>query len=83
MSNFFYYPDCPFCGNSTLSIVNVIIEDLQLKGIQCNNPTCSKYIGFFKDDTEIINTINEKIDDLESDLDSAENRIDDLERIIR
>ena len=76
------YPDCPYCGNSALSIVDVMIDGINLKGIQCNNSSCLKYIGFFKDNTEIINNINEKIEDLESDLDSAENRIDDLERII-
>ena len=75
------YPDCPYCENSALSIVDVMIEELRLKGIQCKR--CSKYIGFFKDDTEIINTKKKKIDDLESNLESAENKIDDLERIIR
>ena len=69
------YPDCPFCGNSNtaLSIVDVVIGGENLKGIQCNAPDCSKFIGFFKDYNERIKSIDGRLDELES-------RIEDVER---
>jgi len=62
------YPDCPYCGNSTstLSIVDVEINGAKLKGIQCNN--CKKYIGFFQDNSQELNDIRERIEELESDV---------------
>ena len=44
-----HYPDCPFCenSNSALSVVDVEIDGVQLKGIFCNS--CKKYLGFFQD----------------------------------
>ena len=67
-----YYPDCPFCGNASMSIVDVEIENTQLKGIQCDNPMCKKYVGFYKDDSARLKELSESIDDLDS-------RVSDLE----
>lgn len=66
------YPDCPYCGNQALSVVDVEIGGIQMKGIQCNNPECNKYVGFFKDYDKEIEEIKERLDD-------AESRIDDVE----
>lgn len=59
------YPDCPYCGNQALSVVDVEIDGLQLKGIQCNNPDCKRYVGFFKDYEKEIEEIKERLDDVE------------------
>ena len=62
------YPDCPYCGNSNsaISIVDVEINGLALKGIQCNN--CKKYFGFFQDSKPQIDELKEKIESLESEI---------------
>lgn len=62
------YPNCPYCENSTsaLSIVDVVIDGIKLKGIQCNG--CKKYMGFFQDYSKELDEINEKLNDLESDI---------------
>lgn len=64
------YPDCPFCGNASLSIVDVEINGISLKGVQCN--ACSKFIGYYKDNDSKIKEISESIEDIDS-------RIRDLE----
>ena len=66
------YPGCPFCGNSNsaLSIVDVEIDGIVLKGIQCNN--CKKYIGFFQDAKSQIDELKEQIESLESDISDLE-----------
>ncbi len=63
-----HYPDCPFCenSNSALSVVDVEIDGIQLKGICCNN--CNKYLGFFQDVKAQIEELKEKIESLESDV---------------
>ena len=66
------YPDCPFCTNSSLSIVDVEIAGVKLKGVQCNAPDCEKYLGFFKDYDKELEEIKQRLDD-------AESRIDDVE----
>ena len=60
------YPDCPFCGNATsaLSIVDVEINGIMLKGIQCNS--CTKYIGFYFDHSKELKEIMDRIDDIEN-----------------
>lgn len=65
------YPNCPFCGNSNdaLSIVDVEIGHVALKAIKCNNPSCGKYLGFYKDYDTKLNQIEEKIEDMKSDID--------------
>lgn len=67
------YPNCPFCGNSStaLSIVDVEIDNILLKGVKCNNPECGKYMGFFKDEEEKLKKISDSVEELE-------NRIDEL-----
>ena len=67
-----HYPDCPYCGHQALSVVDVEIDGFQLKGIQCNNPECKKYVGFFKDYDKDFEEIKERLDEIES-------RISDLE----
>ena len=69
------YPDCPYCGNSNtaLSVVAVEIDGFKLKGIQCNNPSCQRYLGFFQDCSDELFKLKEKINDLEG-------RIDDIEK---
>lgn len=58
------YPDCPYCSNSKLSIVDVEIDGVALKGIQCNN--CKKFSGFFQDVNFKIEKLEEQVEDLES-----------------
>ncbi len=61
-----HYPDCPFCenSNSALSVVDVEIDGVQLKGIFCNS--CKKYLGFYQDVKPQIEELKEKIESLES-----------------
>ena len=66
-----YYPNCTFCGNTGLSIFDVDINGVLLKGIRCN--ACQKFVGFYKDYSEEVNKLSEDIDDLKS-------RVSDLER---
>lgn len=66
-----YYPNCPFCSNTQMSIVDVKIDNTSLKGIRCN--ACQKFVDFYKDYSEKINKLLEEIDDLES-------RVSDLEQ---
>lgn len=65
-----YYPDCSFCENTSLSIVDVEVNGVPLKGIQCNS--CGKFVGFYKDDLQKLNEFSEALEDLES-------RVSDLE----
>ena len=67
------YPVCPYCDNQALSVVDVEINGIRLKGIQCNNPDCGRYVGFFKDYDKVLEEIKENLNELES-------RIDDIER---
>lgn len=63
-----HYPDCPYCGNSNsaLSVVDVEIDGLLLKGVCCNN--CGKYFGFFQDVKSQLKELNEKVESLESEV---------------
>lgn len=67
-----HYPDCPYCGNTSLSIVDVEINGASLKGIQCNNPECSKYIGFYRDYDTKLDELTSLIDDLEDKMEYLE-----------
>ena len=69
------YPDCPFCGNSNsaISVVDVEINGIVMKGVQCNN--CKKYFGLFKDFSEEIKDLKEKTDELESTIQDLEDNI--------
>lgn len=60
------YPDCPYCSNSALSIVDVDINGVALKGILCNS--CNKFCGFFQDVKPQIDELKEQIDSLESEV---------------
>jgi len=62
------YPDCPFCdnSNSALSVVDVEIDGVKLKGICCNS--CKKYLGFFQDVKPQIEELKEIIENLESNI---------------
>ena len=66
------YPDCPFCTNlnSGLSIVDVEISGVRLKGIQCN--ACKRYIGYYQDNNELFTELSEKISDMESSISDLE-----------
>lgn len=66
------YPDCPFCGNSNLLMVDVVIDGIPMKGIQCSSPNCQKYVGFFED-------YNLKIKSIEDSVEELTGRIDDIE----
>ena len=68
------YPGCPYCGNSNtaLSVVDVEIDGFQLKGIQCNNPECHKYLGFFKDYDKELEEIKERLNEIESRISDKE-----------
>lgn len=68
------YPDCPYCGNSSLSVVDVEIDGLTLKGIRCNSTDCQKYVGFFKDDSKQIEELYDKIEELEGKISDIEDR---------
>jgi len=63
------YPDCPFCGNASLSIVDVEINGISLKGIQCNNPECCKIFGVYKDYAQEIKELREKLEEIEGEID--------------
>lgn len=66
-----HYLVCSFCGNETnaLSIEDVYVQGVLLKGIKCNNPECGKYLGFYKDYQEELKEIHESIDEIESNMD--------------
>jgi len=74
------YPICPVCGNanSALSVVDVKFAGWELKGIQCNNPQCKHYLGFFQDSLSKIEEIQDLINDLESKVDDLESDIDNI-----
>ena len=59
------YPDCPHCGNAStaMSVVDVEIGGVRLKGIQCNN--CKGYIAFYKDYDDQLESLRNKIEELE------------------
>ena len=65
-----YYPNCTFCGNTGLSIVDVDINGVLLKGIQCN--ACQKFVGFYKDDSSQLKELSENVDDLDSRVSALE-----------
>ena len=60
------YPDCPYCNNTALSIVDVEINGVTLKGVQCND--CKKFCGFFQDVKAQLDELKEKVDSLEGDV---------------
>ena len=66
------YPDCPHCenANTSISIVDVEIGGIRLKGIQCND--CKSFIAYYKDYDSEFESIKESIEALDS-------RIGDLE----
>ena len=65
-----HYPNCPFCGNASLSIVDVEVVGTPLKGIQCN--ACQKFVGFYKDDSEKLNELFEKVENIDSKMSDLE-----------
>ena len=67
-----YYPDCPFCSNRALTIVDVEIGGVRLKGIRCNSNECMKFTGFYKDDSDALNELSEKVEDLDSKVSDLE-----------
>lgn len=64
------YPNCPHCGNAStaMSIVDVEIGGVRLKGIQCNN--CKSYIAFYKDYDKQLEEIRDTIEELEGEIDN-------------
>ena len=64
-----HYPDCPKCENSntSMSVVDVEIANVKLKGIQCNN--CQEIIAYYKDYDHEFDELKEKLEDLESRID--------------
>ena len=64
------YPNCPHCGNAStaMSVVDVEIGGILLKGIQCNN--CNSFIAFYKDYDEQLVKINNTIEELEGEIDN-------------
>jgi len=66
------YPDCPHCGNAStsMSIVDVEIGGVRLKGIQCN--CCQKYVAFFKDYEEEIRELKDTTIELEGKISDLE-----------
>ena len=64
------YPNCPHCGNAStaMSIVDVEIGGICLKGIQCNN--CKGYIGFYKNYDDQLEKIRNTIEELEGEIDN-------------
>lgn len=68
-----HYPDCPFCGNSNsaLSIVEVEIAGIHLKGVQCNNSMCGKFLGFYMDYEEEVKEIKESIEELQNSIENS------------
>ena len=65
-----HYPDCPNCGNAStaMSVVDVEIGGVNLKGIQCNN--CKNYIAFYKDYDCQLKSIVDLIEELEGKIDN-------------
>lgn len=55
-----------------MSVVDVEIDGFQLKGIQCNNPECHKYLGFFKDYDKELEEIKERLNEIESRISDKE-----------
>ena len=68
------YPDCPYCENSNtvLSVEDVSIGDIKLRGVICNN--CKKLIALFKDDKEM----RERCEGMEDRINSIESELADL-----
>ena len=66
------YPDCPHCGNAStsMSVVDVEIGGVRLKGIQCNH--CKNFIAHYKDYYSEFKSVKESLEELNS-------RVDDLE----
>ena len=67
-----HYPNCPYCDNQALSVVEVEINGIRLKGIQCNNPECSKYMGFFRDYDDVLKELKDAIDEIKSDIEDLD-----------
>ena len=67
-----HYPDCPYCDNQALSVVDAVINGIHLKGIQCNNPECGKYLGFFRDYDDSLKELKDTIDEVKSDIGDLE-----------
>ena len=65
-----HYPNCPHCGNAStaMSVVDVEIGGVSLKGIQCNN--CKNIIAFYKDYDEQLETLSKTIEELDSKIDN-------------
>ena len=51
-----------------MSVVDVEIGGVRLKGIQCNN--CKSYIAFYKDYDEQLETLSKTIEELDSKIDN-------------
>lgn len=66
------YPDCPQCGNAntSMSVVDVEIGGIRLKGIQCNH--CKSFIAYYKDYDSEFEFIKESIDELDSRIENIE-----------
>ncbi len=66
-----HYPDCPYCGNSNsaVSVVDVEINGIKMKAIQCNS--CKNFFGFYQD-------VQNQIDNLTKRIESIENEISDF-----
>lgn len=70
-----HYPNCPYCDNQALSIVDLDINGVLLKGIQCNNPKCCRYVGFFKDYDNTLKELEDAIDNLKSEIEDLESEL--------
>ena len=70
------YPDCPKCTNTELSIVDVEVQGMQLKGIKCNS--CGEFLGFFQDSLKPFKELKEKVDDVESTMSDIEDEISSI-----
>lgn len=64
------YPDCPHCGNAStaMSVVDVVIGGVSLKGIQRNH--CKSFIAFFKDYDDQFEKLRNTIEELEGEIDN-------------
>lgn len=64
------YPICPKCTNTELSVIDIEIDGLKMKGVQCNS--CEEILWVFQDYSIII-------EELKDNLESLESRVGDLE----
>lgn len=65
-------PVCPKCTNAALTIVDIEVQGIELKGIQCNH--CNEILWIYQDNSKEIEELKDKIEDLESRIDDIESR---------